>query len=89
VGAFQEYEDLRSSCIEDGLLKEGFGHKLRITKEGREFVKLAAILDEDVARELQAALRAPWMERRGALAAMVLLARERMPAKDESGGPGG
>ncbi len=82
AGSYEEFEELRRSCIEDGLLGRGFGGQLRITKKGREVVKLAAVVDEEVASALQDALRTPWLERRSALVALVLLARQRLPMRD-------
>jgi len=82
AGSHEEFEELRTSCIEDGLLARGFGGQLRITKRGREVVKLAAIVDEEVASAARDALRTPWMERRSALVALVLLARRRLPTRD-------
>jgi hypothetical protein len=78
VAASLEFERLRQSCIDEGLLAPAFGRgNLRITKKGREVVKLAAITDEEVASALQEALRTPWLDRRSALVAVVLLARQR------------
>jgi hypothetical protein len=82
AGGYEEFEELRTSCIEDGLLARGFGRQLRITKKGRELVKLAAIVDEEVAWGVQEALRTRWLERRGALVALVLLARQRSRLRD-------
>ncbi len=79
---YEEFKELQTSCLEDGLLARGLGGRLRITKKGREAVKLAAIVDEEVASALQDALRTPWLERRSALVALVLLARQRLPTRD-------
>ena len=80
AGSYEEFEELRTSCIEDGLLARGFGGQLRITRKGREVVKLAAVVDEEVASALQDALRTPWLERRSALVALVLLAERGLRA---------
>ena len=82
AGSLEEFEELQTSCIEDGLLTRTFGGQLRITKKGRELVKLTAIVDEEVAWGVQEALRTPWLDRRSALVSLVLLARQRMPGGD-------
>src|SRR5205807_6216894 len=82
AGSFEEFEELRRSCIEDGLLTRTFGGRLRITKKGQELVKRAAILDEEVAWGVQEALRTSWLDRRSALVSLVLTARLRMGARD-------
>jgi hypothetical protein len=82
VDSYQGFKDLEASCIDDGLLARGFGGKLRITKKGRDAVKLAAIADAEVASALAEALRTPWLERRQALVALVLFAREQVPQRD-------
>jgi len=86
TGSLGEFEDLRTSCIEDGLLTRGRGGYLRITKEGREFVKLAAILDEEVASALQEAVHTRWRDRREALVSLVLFSRQQLPKTYGSGG---
>lgn len=63
AGTYKEFEELRTSCIQDGLLSRGFGGQLRIMMKGRELVKLAELADEKVASALQDALRTPWLER--------------------------
>jgi hypothetical protein len=82
AGSLEKFEELRASCIGDGLLTRGLGGYLRITKKGRKFVKLAAITDEEVSSALQDALRTPWLDRRGALVSLVLFARQRLPKRD-------
>jgi hypothetical protein len=82
AGSLEEFEQLHASCIEDGLLTRGFGGKLRITKKGQDFVKVAAITDEEVSFALQEALRTSWLDRRSALVAVVLVARSRLPRRD-------
>jgi hypothetical protein len=77
-----DIRELESACLEDGLLARGLGGRLRITKKGRDLVKLATILDEEVAHEVQEALRTRWLDRQEALVAVVLLARARLPARD-------
>jgi hypothetical protein len=53
---YDEYKELRQSCVDDGLLTKAFGRgNLRITKKGREVVKRMAVLDEEVAAALQEA----------------------------------
>jgi hypothetical protein len=81
-GSYEELKGLQTLCLEDGLLARGFGGRFRITKKGREAVKLAAIVDEEVTSALQDALRTPWLERRSALVTLVLFARERLPMRD-------
>jgi hypothetical protein len=81
---YQEHMELRQSCLDDGLLTSAFGRgNLRITKKGRKVVKYKAVTDEVVADALQEALRTPWLERREALVAVVLVAKERLSATDE------
>ena len=78
AGSYDEFKELRQSCIDDGLLKRAFGRgNLRITKKGRQVVKLAAIADEEVASALQEAVSAPLLERRQALVTLLLFARQR------------
>jgi hypothetical protein len=86
TGSLGEFEDLRASCTEDGLLARGLGGYLRITKKGREFVKIAAITDEEVADALKDAVRTRWRDRREALVSLVLFARLRAPKTHGSGG---
>jgi hypothetical protein len=75
--SFEDLARLEQSCLEDGLLAHGFGRNLRITKKGQNVVKLAALVDEDVASALDEALREPWLERRAAFVSVLLLARMR------------
>ncbi len=83
AASYEEFKELEQSCLDDGLLAPAFGRgNLRITKKGREVVKLAVIVDEEVASALQDALRTPWLERRSALVALVLLARQRLRLRD-------
>jgi hypothetical protein len=76
---YDQFNELQASCLEEGLLARGLGGALRITKKGREAVKLAAIHDGEVASALEEALGTPWLERREALLALLLYARERLP----------
>jgi hypothetical protein len=82
AASYEEFKELRQSCLDDDLLAPVFGGKLRITKKGREVVKVAAITDQEVASALQDALRTPWLERRSAFVALVLLARQRLRMRD-------
>jgi hypothetical protein len=85
AGSYEEFKKLHQSCIDDGLLTKAFGRgNLRITKKGREFVKFAAMADEEVASALQEAIHTPLLERREALVTLVLLARERVPRSDDA-----
>lgn len=79
MDSFDDFVRLEESCLEDGLLAHAFGRNLRITKKGQNVVKLAALVDQEVASALEEALREPWLERRGALVAVLLLARARNP----------
>jgi hypothetical protein len=80
----REVEQLEQSCLDDGLLASAFGRgNLRITKKGRELVKISAIVDEEVASALQDALRTPWLERRQALVDLVLLIRTKQGGKTQ------
>ena len=55
--SYDEFKQLHQSCIDDGLLTSAFGRgNLRITKKGRQFVKLAAATDEEVLSALQEAV---------------------------------
>ena len=78
MGSVDDFKKLEASCIEVGLLTRRFGGGLRITKRGREAVKLAAATDEEVAAALQDALRTRWLDRGDALVTLVLLARQRL-----------
>jgi hypothetical protein len=82
VDSADELKELEASCIEDGLLTRRFGGGLRITKRGREVVKLAAITDEEVASALQDVLRTRWLDRGDALLTLVLFARQRLSTCD-------
>lgn len=62
----EHFMTLKQSCLDDGLLAPAFGGNLRITRKGRELVKLMAIADEDVASALREALHEPWLQRRAA-----------------------
>lgn len=73
----EEFEALEAACLEEGLLSLTFGGAVRVTKEGREAVEEAALVDAQVANALQQALRAPLLERRAAFVAVVLLVRGR------------
>jgi hypothetical protein len=76
--SYDEFKELQQSCIDDGLLTPAFGRgNLRITKKGRQLVKLAAIAVEEVASALEWAVHTPLLERRQALVTVVLVARER------------
>jgi hypothetical protein len=77
VDSVDDFKKLEASCIEDGLLAR-FGGGLRITKRGREVVKLAAATDEEVAAALQDALRTRWLDRGDALVTLVRFARQRL-----------
>jgi hypothetical protein len=67
------------------LLTSAWGKgRLRITKKGRNFVKLAAMADDEVASAVQRATRSPWLERRQALVTLVLVARLRVPRGDDT-----
>ena len=76
------FRELQETCLTDGLVKRGFGGELRITKKGRELVKLAAISDEEVASALQDALRTPWRDRGSTFVSLVHFARSRLPMRD-------
>jgi hypothetical protein len=83
ASSYDEFTKLHQSCVDDGLLAPAFGRgNLRITKKGREVVKLAAIVDEEVRSALQDALRTPWLQRREALVTLVLFARQRLPTSE-------
>jgi hypothetical protein len=76
--SYDEYRELRQSCVDDGLLTKAFGRgNLRITKKGQEVVKRMAVLDEEVAAAVQEALGTPLLERREALVTLLLIARQR------------
>lgn len=90
ASSYEEFKGLEQSCLDDGLLAPAFGRgNLRITKKGREVVRLAAITDEEVASALQDALRTPWLERRGALVTLVLFARQRLRSPEGGIAPTG
>jgi hypothetical protein len=76
-----ELKALERSCVEDGLLATAFGGSLRITKKGREVVKVAATVDHEVADALRDALRTPWLSKREALVTVLLLTRLRRPSQ--------
>lgn len=62
---FAEYERLQQSCIDEGPLTRAFGNgNLRITRKGQQFVKIAAITDEEVAAAIQEAVSTRWRDRR-------------------------
>jgi hypothetical protein len=78
AGSYDEYKELRQSCIDDGLLKKAFGRgNLRITKKGQEVVKRMAVRDAEVAAAVQEAVHTPLLERREALVTLLLFARQR------------
>jgi hypothetical protein len=82
MGTVDDFKKLEVSCIEDGLLTRRVGGGLRITKRGREVVKLAAITDEEVAAALQEALQTRLLDRGDALVTLVLFARQRSSMRD-------
>lgn len=83
AASYEELKELEQSCLDDGLLAPAFGRgNLRITKKGREVVKLAAITDEEMASALQGALRTPWLERRSALVTLMLSTQQRLRLHD-------
>jgi hypothetical protein len=86
AASYDEFKKLHQSCIDKGLLAPAFGRgNYRITKKGRELVKLAAVVDDEVATALEDALHTPWMERREALVSLVLFACQRLPPREDEG----
>ncbi len=75
--SLHDFQRLRASCLEDGLLARTFRGNLRITKKGRNLVKIMAITDEEVALAVREATSLPWLDRREAFVSLVLLARQR------------
>jgi hypothetical protein len=83
AASYEEFKRLEQSCLDDGLLAPAFGRgNLRITKKGAKFVKLASLLDEEVASGVEETLHTPWLERRAALVALLLTARQQLPMND-------
>jgi hypothetical protein len=73
---YEQYMELTQVCLDEGLLAPAFGRgNLRITKKGRELVKFAVTVDEEVASALQDTLRSRWLDRRQELVTLVKFAR--------------
>jgi hypothetical protein len=67
----EEWHALEQACFDQGLLARGFGRLPRITKKGRELVKLYAVQDDEVREALQSALAEPLLERRSAFVSLL------------------
>jgi hypothetical protein len=66
-----ELHALQQACFDEGLLAHAFGGLPRITRKGRDIVKLYAIHDEEVHEALQSALAERWRDRRSAFVSVL------------------
>jgi hypothetical protein len=79
--ADEQWEQLRQSCYDEGLLSQGRLRGEYVTKSGRALITAAALVDPEVAPAYQGALNEPVTSRMRALVPVLLLARERLGAK--------
>jgi len=79
---FDELRDhWRQVCYEERLLKRGWLGNEYVTKEGRNVMKAAALVNPEVAEALQEALDEPVRKQMRAFVELLLVARSRLGAE--------
>jgi hypothetical protein len=82
--SIEQFMEAEQSYLDESLLKRGFGGKPHITKKGRDLVKFAAPLDEEVADALREVLRSRWRDRRAELVTLMIFVRSRVRNAEDS-----